>query len=217
MADRAAQDEAADRCLRTIDALAVEAGLGPSSAVLLDFESAPVVIVRDATGGSRLIVGTSRAVPAQLFLNARRLVRRSTQEVMPEVAAVEAGDLEVAHAHLEPEGQVVTARVELVRGGRRVVATSIGRNAAERRLYLMAEAAARAVTEFLPPGYGAILGEIRPVPGELGDTLKAAVLFLTPTEDHPLEGTAPIEGSLETAAARTVLAAVQEHVKPLLA
>jgi hypothetical protein len=123
--------------------------------------------------------------------------------------------LEVAQAVLEPAGQVVTARVELVHGGRRVVATSTGRNAAERHLYLMAEAAARAVTEFLPPGYGVILGEIQPMPGELR-ALKASVLFMTPTEDTPLEGVAPVADRPDTAAARTVLAAVHDHVRPLL-
>ncbi len=194
--------------------------------MLFEFDAAPVAIIRNTAGGGRLVVGSPHAGPARVFLEARRLTVRSTPEVTPhlnevdvgrvETAEVEAGELEVAQVLLEPSGQVVTARVELVHGSRRVVATSTGRNAGERRLYLMAEAAARAVTEFLPPGYGVILGEIRPVPGELGGALKAAVLFLTPTEDQPLEGTAAIEGSLETAAAKTVLAAVHDHVKPLL-
>jgi hypothetical protein len=125
-------------------------------------------------------------------------------------------DLEVAQVTLQPTGQAVTATVELVHGGRRIVATSTGRNAAERHLYLMAEAAARAVTEFLPPGYGVILGEIAQVPEELGGALRAAVLFMTPTEDRALEGMAAVADRPETAAARTVLAAVSEHVRPLL-
>ena len=215
MAHNPVQEQAAERYLRSLDALAGAAGFGPVSTVLLEFESAPIAVVRSADGVGCLIKGPSPAAAARVLLEARKLSARSGGMAdAPRDCGTD--DLEVAHVLLEPAGQVVTATVELVHGGRRVVASSIGRNAAERHLYLMAEAAARAVTEFLPPGYGVILGEIQPAPDALGTALRAAVLFMTPTEDRPLEGTAPVAGRPDTAAARTVLAAVHDHVKPLL-
>ena len=218
MAYDAIRERFAERYLRNLDALAGVAGFGPVSTVLLEYETAPVAVVRTADGGGYLIKGPWPAAAARVLLEARRL---SVQGAGSPPAPSERGtdDLEVAQALLVPTGQVVTATVELVHGGRRVVATSIGRNAVERHLFLMAEAAARAVTEFLPPGYGVILGEIKPMPGEpgeLGAALKAAVLFMTPTEDRPLEGVAPVADRPDTAPARTVLAAVHDHVRPLL-
>ena len=216
MADDAVREPLAERYLRNLDALAGIAGFGPVSTVLLEFEIAPVAVVRSADGGGCLIKGPTPAAAARVLLEARRLSAHGSGSADP---STDRGtdDLEVAHALLEPAGQAVTATVELVHGTRRVVATSTGRNAAERHLYLMAEAAARAVTEFLPPGYGVILGEIQPMPGAVGGAaLKAAVLFMTPTEDRPLEGVAPVADRPDTAPARTVLAAVHDHVKALL-
>jgi len=214
MAYDAIREQAAEHYLRNLDALAEIAGFGPVSTVLLEFDTASVAVARSADGAGCLIKDSSPAAAARVRLEARRL---STQ---PSAIAHEpddaSGELRVAQVLLEPAGQAVTATVELMHGGRRVVATSTGRNAAERHLYLMAEAAARAVTEFLPPGYGVILGEIQPVPLEIGDALRAAVLFMTPTEDRPLEGMAPVADRPDTAAARTVLAAVHDYVKPLL-
>ena len=215
MAYDAVHEQVAERYLRNLDALAGVAGFGPVSTVLLEFDAAPVAVVRSADGGGCLIKGSSPAAAARVLLEARKLSMPGPES--PRATSAHAADeLEVAQALLEPAGQAITATVELVHGGRRVVATSTGRNAAERHLYLMAEAAARAVTEFLPPGYGVILGEIQPMPGELGASLKAVVLFMTPTEDRPLEGVAPVADRPDTAAARTVLAAVHDHVLPLL-
>jgi hypothetical protein len=211
----------ADQYLRKLDALADAAGLGSVSTVLLEFETAPVAVVHAPDGGGVLIKGPSPAATARVLLEARRFSAQPRPAAPPAAQYTYGGDaywdewIEVVQAVLEPAGQVVTARVELVHGGRRVIATSVGRNAAERHLYLMAEAAARAVTEFLPPGYGVILGEIKPLPGEL-HTLRASVLFMTPEEDRPLEGIAAVEGRPDIAAARTVLAAVGNYVKPLL-
>jgi hypothetical protein len=223
MADDAANRQVAERVLRNIDALAQVAGFGPVTTVLVEFETAPVAMARTSDGTGCLIKGRTPFAAAHVLMEARRRAGRTG--LLPgagfghtagfgHAAVVE--DFEVGQVTLQPTGQAVTATVELVHGGRRVVATSTGRNAAERHLYLMAEAAARAVTEFLPPGYGVILGEITQVPEELGGALRAAVLFMTPTEDRPLEGMAAVAGRPETAAARTVLAAVSEHVRPLL-
>jgi hypothetical protein len=214
MAHAAIREHAAEQYLRNLDALAEIAGFGPVSTVLLEFDTAPVAVARATDGIGCLIKGSSPAAASRVRLIARRLSgqpRASADELDDE-----SGGLEVAKVSLEPAGQAVTAKVELMHEGRRVVATSTGRNAVKRHLYLMAEAAARAVTEFLPPGYGVILGGIQSVPQELGDTLRAAVLFMTPTEDKPLEGVAAVEDRPDIAAARTVLAAVGEYVKPLL-
>jgi len=228
MADDAAHRQVAERVLRNIDALAEIAGFGSVSAVLVEFDSAPVALARAADGAGCLIQGRSPSAAAQVLMEARRRRAEASAAGAAWDAAhpardgrsahsgIAADDLEVGQVSLQPAGQAVTATVELVHGGRRVVATSTGRNAAERHLYLMAEAAARAVTEFLPPGYGVILGEITQVPEALGGALRAAVLFMTPTEDRPLEGMAPVADRPETAAARTVLAAVSDHVRALL-
>ena len=218
MAHEAVLEQATDRYLRNIEALAGIAEFGPVCTVLLEFETAPVAMARDEENGGCLIKGSSPAAAASVLLVARRLSMHTmhTAGSLDEPPERRSDDLEVGQVLLEPAGQAITATVELVHGGRRVVATSTGRNAAERHLYLMAEAAARAVTGFLPPGYGVVLGEIQPMPGELGAALKAAVLFVTPTEDRPLEGVAPVADRPDTAPARTVLAAVHEHVRPLL-
>lgn len=214
MASDAIREQAAEHYLRNLDALAEIAGFGPVSTVLLEFDSAPVAVARAADGIGCLIKGSSPAAAARVLLIARRLSGQTSTPA--DEFGDEHGELEVAQVSLEPSGQAVTARVELIHGSRRVVATSTGRNAAERHLYLMAEAAARAVTEFLPPGYGVILGEIQAVPQEIGAALRASVLFMTPTEDKPLEGIASVEDRPDIAAARTVLAAVGDYVKPLL-
>lgn len=228
MPDDARHHLIAERILRTLDALAGIAGFGRVSTVLFEFEAASVAVVRDAGGTGHLIRGRPLAAASEVRLKARKRGRsgaqtgsarsdvdnRQRQEQMRHGRSTD--DLEVAVASLQPAGQAVTATVELVHGGRRVVAKSTGRNAAERHLFLMAEAAARAVTEFLPPGYGVILGEIHSLPEELGGALRAGVVFMTPTEDRALEGVAPVADRPETAAARTVLAAVHDHVIPLL-
>jgi hypothetical protein len=220
MEDDAVHQQVAERVLRSIDGLAEVAGFGSVSTVLVEFETASVAVARAADGAGCLIKTRSPSAAAQVLMEARRRAGVGRTASPPADGPAESysadDDLEVAQASLQPAGQAVTATVELVHGGRRVVATSTGRNAAERHLYLMAEAAARAVTEFLPVGYGVILGEITQVPEELGGALRAAVLFMTPTEDRALEGIAAVAGRPETAAARTVLAAVSEHVRPLL-
>ena len=216
----AVHQQVAERVLRNIDGLAEVAGFGSVSTVLVEFETASVAVARAADGVGCLVTGRTPFAAAQVLMEARRRagVGRTSSPLVrgPAGPPSASNDLEVTQASLQALGQAVTATVELVHGGRRVVATSTGRNAAERHLYLMAEAAARAVTEFLPTGYGVILGEITQVPEELGGALKAAVLFMTPTEDRPLEGTAAVADRPDTAAARTVLAAVSDHVRPLL-
>ena len=127
-----------------------------------------------------------------------------------------AGRIRFKGASLDVSGQVATATVKLVLGDREVVGRAVGRNAQERRLFLAAEAAARAVTEFLPPGYGVVVHDIQPAPPDVGKALWAAVLFLTPTAEESLLGIAPIEDMVFEAAGKAVLNAVNRRVGLLL-
>ena len=126
------------------------------------------------------------------------------------------GRIRFKGASLDVSGQVATATVKLILGDREVVGRAVGRNAQERRLFLAAEAAARAVTEFLPPGYGVVVHDIQPAPPDVGKALWAAVLFLTPTAEESLLGIAPIDDMVFEAAGKAVLNAVNRRVGLLL-
>jgi GGDEF domain-containing protein len=126
------------------------------------------------------------------------------------------GRIRFKGASLDVSGQVATATVKLMLGDREVVGRAVGRNAQERRLFLAAEAAARAVTEFLPPGYGVVVHDIQPAPPDVGKALWAAVLFLTPSAEESLLGIAPIDDMVFEAAGKAVLNAVNRRVGLLL-
>lgn len=119
-------------------------------------------------------------------------------------------------ASLDVSGMVATATVKLMHGEREVTGKAVGRNAQERRLILAAEAAARAITELLPHGYGVVVHDIQPAPAEVGKALWAAVLFLTPTGEESLLGIAPIDDMIFEAATKAVLNAVNRRIGPLL-
>jgi len=127
-----------------------------------------------------------------------------------------AGRIRFKGASLDVSGQVATATVKLMLGDREVVGRAVGRNAQERRLFLAAEAAARAVTELLPPGYGVVVHDIQPAPPDVGKALWAAVLFLTPSAEESLLGIAPIDDMVFEAAGKAVLNAVNRRVGLLL-
>jgi hypothetical protein len=119
-------------------------------------------------------------------------------------------------ASLDVSGMVATATVKLVYGEREVIGKAVGRNAQERRLLLAGEAAAHAITELLPQGYGIVVHDIQPAPDEVGKALWAVVLFLTPTSEESLLGIAPIDEMVFEAATKAVLNAVNRRVAPLL-
>ncbi len=127
-----------------------------------------------------------------------------------------AGRIRFKGASLDVSGMVATATVKLVHGEREVTGRAVGRNAQERRLFLAAEAAARAVTEFLPQGYGVVVHDIQPAPAEVGKALWAVVLFLTPNGEESLLGIAPIDDMVFEAAGKAVLNAVNRRVGLLL-
>ncbi len=118
--------------------------------------------------------------------------------------------------NLDVAGQVATATVQLALGDRRVMGKAVGRDTEDRRLYLVAEATARAITEFMPRGYGAILHHIQHAPAEVGVALWSLVILLTPTGEQSLLGIALADGSLTEAAANSVLNATNRRIGVLL-
>lgn len=120
---------------------------------------------------------------------------------------------------LDFSGLVATAIVELTLGRRHAVARSVGRNAEERQLFLIGEATARAVTDFLPAGYGAVIHDVRMLQAgipEQGRGLLSSVLFLSPDSEQFLFGVAPAGSDPRLAAARASLSAVNRKIEPLL-
>ncbi len=135
---------------------------------------------------------------------------------MPVPAPDGTGRIRLKGASLDVSGLVATATVKMALGDREVVGRAVGRNAQERRLFLAAEAAARAITEFLPPGYGVVVHDIQQAPPEVGKALWAVVLFLTPAGEESLLGIAPIDDMVFEAAGKAVLNAVNRRIAPLL-
>ena len=126
----------------------------------------------------------------------------------------------LASLRLDLSGLVATAIVELTLGRRHAVARSVGRNAEGRRLFLIGEATARAVTDLLPAGYGAVIHDVQMLqPGvpEQGRGILSSVLFLSPDSEQFLFGVAPAGNDPRLAAARASLSAVNRRIGPLLA
>ncbi len=118
--------------------------------------------------------------------------------------------------NLDIAGQVATATVHLTLSGRRVTGKAVGRDTEDRRLFLVAEATARAITEFLPRGYGAVLHHVQHAPSEVGVAIWSLVMLLTPTGEQSLLGIAPADGNLSEAAANSVLNALNRRIGILL-
>jgi len=126
----------------------------------------------------------------------------------------------LAGLRLDLAGLVATAVVDLTFGRRRTTARSVGRNAEGRRLFLIAEATTRAVTELLPSGYGAVIHEVtvlQPGTPDEGRGILSTVLFLSPEREQFLFGVAPAGDDPRMAAARAALSAVNRKIEPLLA
>ncbi|MDQ7843004.1 MAG: hypothetical protein QN141_05780 [Armatimonadota bacterium] len=120
-------------------------------------------------------------------------------------------------AELETVGFTAMALVELSFGDRRVVGRAVGRNIPEQYLHLAAEATVRAITEFLPTGYGLVLENIQPVSSATEIAVWANVILTSPTDEALLPGIARLEGDPSLAAAKTVLSAVNRRLEPVLA
>lgn len=118
---------------------------------------------------------------------------------------------------LNLSGRVATAVVRLREGGRRVSSRSVGRNVEQRRLHLLGDAAARALTELLPIGFGVVLSDIQSVSTEAGEAVIAAVTLLAPDGEEVLMGVARTEAGVAEASARAVLSAVNRRLAHVFA
>jgi len=119
-------------------------------------------------------------------------------------------------AELETVGFTAAALIELSFGDRRVIGRAVGRNIPEQYLRLAAEATVRAVTEFLPTGYGLVLENIQPVSSATEVAVWANVILTTPTDEALLPGIARLDGDPSLTAAKTVLSAVNRRLEPVL-
>lgn len=113
-------------------------------------------------------------------------------------------------------GQSATATVELVLDGRAAVGRAVARTGADMELRLPAEAAVRAITEFLPPGHGVVLEHVRSIPSETEQAVWAKVLLLTPEGEQALLGIAGVSDDMPGAAVRAVLGAVNRRIALVL-
>ena len=183
------------------------AGVGPAEARA---EMAPVPSLEWQIAGP--VAGKQEEARELAAVHAPAGVAEPAGQTAPEPSA----RIRLKGASLDISGLVATATVKLVYGSREVIGRAVGRNVQERRLFLVAEATARAVTEFLPPGYGTVLHDIQPTPLEVGKALWAVVLFLTPDGEESLLGIAPIDGMMIDAAGKAVLSALNRRIEPLL-
>ena len=142
---------------------------------------------------------THGAQPSQMEV--REEIRGERSPLIQERIVLEAVQMNLS-------GQVATAVVRLRERGRRVSSRSVGRNVEPKRLHLLGEAAARALTELLPIGYGAVLADIQPIATEVGEAVVAAVTLLAPDGEQVLMGVARTETGMAEAAVRAVLNAV---------
>lgn len=117
---------------------------------------------------------------------------------------------------VELSGAVATALVTLTWQDRQVVGKTVGRNVEGQQIALAAEATVRAVTEFLPSGYGVVLEHVKPVQDEVDLVLWAKVLLFTPDGEQSLLGIARTDSNAPQAAAKAVLSAVNRRVELVL-
>lgn len=113
-------------------------------------------------------------------------------------------------------GQSATATVGLVLDGRPAIGRAVARTGADMELRLPAEAAVRAITEFLPPGHGIVLEHVRSISSETEPAVWAKVLLLTPEGEQALLGIAGVTDDAPGAVVRAVLSAVNRRIALLL-
>jgi hypothetical protein len=113
-------------------------------------------------------------------------------------------------------GLVATAVVELDFNGQKVRGKAIGRSSDTHHLGLVGEALARAVTDLLPAGHGAVFRQAVPTATDAGDVVVTVLEFLTPDRTEYLFGVAPTEGEPVAGVAKSVLNAVNHPTAMLL-
>jgi hypothetical protein len=138
--------------------------------------------------------------------------REAAEEVGGERHPLIQGRIVLETVQMNLAGQVATAAVRLREAERRVSGRVVDRNVEARRPRLLGEAAARALTELLPLGYGLIVSDIQAITTEAGDAMVAAVTLLTPEGEQVLMGVARMETGMAEAAVRAVLNAVNRRL-----
>lgn len=109
-------------------------------------------------------------------------------------------------------GQSATATVGLMLEDRLATGRAVARTGEDIQLQLPAEAAVRAISEFLPPGHGVVLEHVRPISSETEQAVWAKVLLLTPKGEQTLLGIAGVGNDGPGAAVRAVLGAVNRRI-----
>jgi hypothetical protein len=117
---------------------------------------------------------------------------------------------------IDVTGLVATGIVDLDFEGRRVRGKAIGRSSEGHHLALVGEAIARAVTDLLPAGHGAVFRQAVSTATDAGEVVVTVVEFLTPDRAEYLFGVSPVEGKPITGVARSVLNALNHPTAPLL-
>lgn len=149
----------------------------------------------------------------------RTLIRQAEGAAPPTPARAEdlsEGRLALREVRVHVTGLVATAIVDLDFKGRPVRGKAIGRSAEKHHLPLVAEAVARAATDLLPPGHGAIFRQAVTAPTDFGDAVVTVVEFLTPDSDEILFGVSAAEGESAEGVARSVLSAINRRTARLL-
>jgi hypothetical protein len=114
-------------------------------------------------------------------------------------------------------GMVATAVVDLDFSGQRVRGKAIGRSSDTHHFGLVGEALARAVTDLLPAGHGAVFRQAVSTATDAGDVVVTVLEFLTPDRTEYLFGVAPTEGEPVAGVAKSILNAVNHPAAMLLA
>jgi hypothetical protein len=136
----------------------------------------------------------------------------TAEEVRGERHPLIQGRVVLETVQMNLSGQVATAAVRLREADRRVSGRVVDRNVEAQRPRLLGEAAARALTELMPLGYGLILSDIQSIATAAGDAMVAAVTLLTPEGEQVLMGVARMETGMAEAAVRAVLNAVNRRL-----
>lgn len=182
-----------------------------------DEPSAPPAAAAPAASTKAPAVKEAPAPPVARA-SARPAVRKAAPA--PASPALRATDgskrLILRKAELETVGFTASAVIELTCGEQRAVGRAVGRNIPDQYLPLAAEATIRAITEFLPAGYGIVLENIQPVSSGTEVAVWANVIFITPTEEQLLPGIARLDGQPTLAAAKTILSAVNRRLELVL-
>ncbi|MHB0998701.1 MAG: diguanylate cyclase domain-containing protein [Armatimonadota bacterium] len=145
----------------------------------------------------------------------------TSKEMQADEISEIAGDrrLRIEGINLSWDGSsMATCEIELSNGFDKRKQSKTGSGAANNVLRLVAEAAADAVTEFLPPdGYAIIAESVSCIHGNFQeDIILVTAMLITPQNQHKLSGSAPVEHGSYRATAAALLNAVNRKISKLI-